>query len=152
MFKIVRVKNKLDMPTKDILINVLFRSCLVIEIQLAVKSEKTPFSSDLSRFHHFIYELQRADFGPISEMCSIWMNYDLRGEFYLEKIDKINVRENHYNLPCLTHHQNAINKYISLPFRCDSCHCYYSENNSILPSIVCSSCRNNICFVCRLDY
>ena len=37
MFKIVRVKNKLDMPTKDILINVLYRNIIVIEIQLAVK-------------------------------------------------------------------------------------------------------------------
>ena len=87
LFKIIRVKNKLDMPTKDILINVLYRNILVIEVQLAVKTEKTPFSMNLSKFHHFIYELQRADFGPISEMCSIWMNYDIRSSFYLEKIN-----------------------------------------------------------------
>lgn len=57
IFKIVRVKNKLKECTKDILINILYREKLLVEIQLAIKSDKTKFIQLESDFKHYLYEL-----------------------------------------------------------------------------------------------
>ena len=63
--KIIRVKNKLEKITKDILINILYKKTIVIEIQLAIKSDKSKFIQHSKVFNHFLYELERSDFGPI---------------------------------------------------------------------------------------
>ena len=63
--KILRVKNKLQKITKDILINLVYKEKIIVEIQLAIKSEKTKFIEYSDKFNHFIYELERSDFGAI---------------------------------------------------------------------------------------
>ena len=57
IFKIVRVKNKLNLGTKDVLINVLYQERMLIEIQLAIKSDKTKFLQDSTSFKHYLYEM-----------------------------------------------------------------------------------------------
>ena len=64
--------------TKDILINLLYRNEIVVEMQLAVKSQKSKFIEHSDKFNHFIYELERAEFGPMMELCNIWMTTDSR--------------------------------------------------------------------------
>ena len=39
----VRVKNRLNKGTKDILINFMYRETMMIEMQLAVNSDKSKF-------------------------------------------------------------------------------------------------------------
>ena len=65
---------------------ILYKSKVIVEMQLAIKQEKTKFIENSNKFNHYIYELKRAKFGPIMEMCSIWMSLDLRAEFYAYKI------------------------------------------------------------------
>lgn len=90
--KIIRVKNRLNKGNKDILINLLYRDEIIVEIQLAIKSEKTKFIECSYNFNHYLYELKRAKFGPIMEMCNIWVSKDLKSKYYLEKTEKLNKR------------------------------------------------------------
>ena len=55
-------------------------------MQLAINSKKSAFIRHSEKFNHFIYELKRAQFGPITEMCKVWMASDLRADFYEEKL------------------------------------------------------------------
>jgi hypothetical protein len=41
-------------------------------------SKETKFVAASNAFSHYIYELQRSLFGPISELCNIWNNWDPR--------------------------------------------------------------------------
>ena len=90
--KIIRVKNRLNKGNKDILMNLLYKNEMVVEMQLAIKSDKSKFIECSYNFNHYLYELKRAQFGPIMEMCNIWVNKDLKSKFYLEKLEKINRR------------------------------------------------------------
>ena len=96
--------------------------------------------------------MSRADFGPISEMCGIWMNYDIRSDFYIKKLKKINKRKKVLNMiECAKKHMSKDNEKIMLPFQCDSCEYFYPGGNFILPSIFCSTCKKNICLQCRIE-
>ena len=59
---------------------------MVVEMQLAIKSDKSKFIECANKFNHYFYELERSQFGPIMEMCSIWSSQDQRSAFYLSKI------------------------------------------------------------------
>lgn len=78
LWKVLRIKNRLSEGTRDILINLTYKKQAVIEIQLQVDEAKSNFIINSSSFKHYLYELSRAEFGPISEMSSIWMNDDHR--------------------------------------------------------------------------
>jgi hypothetical protein len=47
-------------------------------MQLAIKTQKTKFSECANKFNHYLYEMKRAKFGPLMEMCSIWCSQDAR--------------------------------------------------------------------------
>lgn len=83
--KIIRIKNRLRQGTHDILINIRFKNKFLCEIQLGVNSKKSKFLSCSNLFSHYIYELGRSQFGPITELCSIWTSLDPRTKQY-EKI------------------------------------------------------------------
>ena len=65
----------------------------MIEMQLAIKASQTKFLDCSNHFNHYIYELKRSQFGPISELSSIWVNGDERGKFYLEKVEELGQQE-----------------------------------------------------------
>lgn len=67
--KIFRVKNRLKQGTNDILINVLYKEKFLCEVQLAVKSPKASKSKWIecsNMFNHYIYEVGRSLFGPLT--------------------------------------------------------------------------------------
>lgn len=76
---------------------------MVVEMQLTIKSEKSNFIECSNKFNHYLYELKRAKFGPLTEMCCIWVNQDLRSPFYAERLKentsskKVSEKE---NKPC----------------------------------------------------
>jgi hypothetical protein len=61
--------------------NILYRNKIIVEMQLAIKQEKSKFIESSNKFNHYLYELKRAKFGPIMEMCSIWMSQNLSAKF-----------------------------------------------------------------------
>lgn len=66
--KILRIKNRLNKGTKDLLINIRFgkKKTMVGEIQLGIKNEMTDYLKKADTFSHYIYELIRGSFGAIS--------------------------------------------------------------------------------------
>ena len=64
-FKLVRIKNKLDEPANNIIINYLFMGKVQCELQLSIQESKGKEKNYYS-FSHFIYELTRGKFGVIS--------------------------------------------------------------------------------------
>lgn len=53
--KILRVKNKLNEGNKDILMNFLYKETIIVEMQLAIKSEKSKFIECTNKFGHYFY-------------------------------------------------------------------------------------------------
>ena len=64
--KIIRVKNRLKMGTNDILINVIYKNKYLCELQLAVNAVQSKFIQTSNLFSHYIYELGRTLFGPVT--------------------------------------------------------------------------------------
>ena len=58
------------------MINLFFGSKAECELQLSVMSSYKKDESNSSKFNHLIYEIIRAELGPISEMASIVVQYD----------------------------------------------------------------------------
>lgn len=81
--KMVRVVNRLKRGTHDVLINVRYRDVLC-EIQLAVTSKNNKFIEFSNTFNHYLYELKRSVFGPLTELCSIWKSLDLKFNVYAD--------------------------------------------------------------------
>jgi len=74
--KIVRIKDRLKQGTNDILINIKFNSLIICEIQLQVINKtKSKFIQCSNKFSHYLYEIRRSIFGPISELCNVWRNF-----------------------------------------------------------------------------
>lgn len=80
--KIVRIKNRLMSGTNDILMNVLFNKKVMCEIQLTIQNKSSAFTNCSSTFNHYLYELERSIFGPLTEICSIWKSLDRRADIY----------------------------------------------------------------------
>jgi hypothetical protein len=63
--KLVRVINRMKKGTHDILINIRYRDVLC-EVQLGVTSTKNQFIEHSNQFNHYLYELKRSPFGPLT--------------------------------------------------------------------------------------
>lgn len=53
-------------------------------MQLAVATTTSKFIDFSNKYNHILYELKRAEFGPISELCNIWINNDVKAGFYIQ--------------------------------------------------------------------
>ena len=71
-FKLVRVKNKLDDPANNIIINYLLMGKVQCQLQLSIQEPKGK-QKNYYAFSHFVYELTRGMFGPIAE-CAIMIS------------------------------------------------------------------------------
>ena len=71
-FRLVRIKNKLEDPANNIMINFMFMNKVVCELQLSIQDSKGK-EKNYYMFSHFIYELTRGNFGIISE-CAIMIS------------------------------------------------------------------------------
>jgi hypothetical protein len=93
-FKIIRIKNRLKQGTNDIMINAKFNKLIHCEIQLAVHASQSEFMRCSNKINHFIYELERAQFGPVMEMCSVWRHCDPRAAAFAGLINNEKPRKN----------------------------------------------------------
>ena len=71
-FKLVRIKNKLDEPANNVMINYLFMGKVQCELQLSIQETKGK-EKNYYAFSHFVYELTRGIFGSIAE-CAIMIS------------------------------------------------------------------------------
>ena len=130
----------------------------MVEMQLVIKSDKSKFIECSYNFNHYLYELKRAQFGPIMEMCNVWISKDLKAKFYLDKIEKVNKRMKPNDADEKAKFKDKIEncctknvKVIQLPFRCSICRCFYSSSREIENNIECQKCRAFTCEMCQLE-
>jgi hypothetical protein len=71
-FKLVRIKNKLDDPANNIIVNYLFMGKVQCELQLSIQEPRGK-EKNYHTFSHFVYELMRGKFGSIAE-CAIMIS------------------------------------------------------------------------------
>lgn len=64
-FKLVRIKNKLDEPANNIMVNYLFMGKVQCELQLSIQEPKGK-QKHYYTYSHFVYELIRGKFGSIA--------------------------------------------------------------------------------------
>lgn len=88
-FKLVRIKNKLDDPANNIIINFLFLGKVQCELQLSIQEPKGKEKKYYS-FSHFVYELTRGNFGAVAECAIMVSQLDpmvnaSKGLYYTEK-------------------------------------------------------------------
>jgi hypothetical protein len=70
LFKLVRIKNKLDDPANNIMVNYLFMGRIQCELQLSIQ-ESQGKEKHYYNMSHFVYELVRASSGrsPSAQSC-----------------------------------------------------------------------------------
>ena len=88
-FKLVRIKNKLDEPANNIIVNYLFMGKVQCELQLSIQEPRGK-EKNYYTFSHFVYELTRGKFGTLAE-CAIMISQldpmvtSCRDIYYVEK-------------------------------------------------------------------
>ena len=134
--------------------NILYKNEIIVEMQLAIKQDKSKFIDCSNKFNHYLYELQRAKFGSVMQMCSVWMSLDNRAQFYAQKKEKLNVRVKMQSREkvsecCVVKNSKTKNKIINLPFICNYCNHHYSESGLDNQHTRCNKCRKFCCFLCK---
>jgi hypothetical protein len=72
----VKIKNRLEDKSNDILINLFFKERILCEIQLGIFKEVNDKEKLYSEFNHFLYELIRSEFGVLSALGNVVAQYD----------------------------------------------------------------------------
>ena len=86
VIKLVRIKNRLDTENNDIIINYFFAGKVECELQLSVlTAEQNVTEKNTYLFSHLIYEILRAELGPVSEMATIIAQYDPLANSYRKR-------------------------------------------------------------------
>ncbi len=151
--KIIRVKNRLKLGTNDILINILYKNKYLCEIQLAVKSAQSKFIACSNMFNHYIYELGRTLFGPLTELSSVWMSLDPRAGEYSYIIDNEKTKALPEMAPCKSASKKHDFVALMRPFICSNCSFSYSHSNFFWNHLKCKNdgCDYKICALCRIE-
>ncbi len=131
-FKIIRIKNRLEQGTQDIMINAKFNNLINCEVQIAVNTSQSEFMRCSNKINHFIYELERAQFGPLMEMCSVWRHCDKKAEIFGKFIEKEKPRK----ASKLEQEKEKLKESNEIdlianedPFICSECSRHYHSNN-----------------------
>ena len=74
-FKLVRIKNKLNMKDNNVLINYMFMGKVQCELQLSVQKMNDK-DKHYYEFNHFLYQLKRGKFGALTEFATVVCQHD----------------------------------------------------------------------------
>jgi hypothetical protein len=156
-FKIVRIKDRLNTGTRDILINAtLGEGGLVCEIQLAVTSNIDKKQELLDQYNHFLYELKRAKLGSITENASIWSALEQRGTFFQSEVKKDRTNSTGQQAhPCISDFRISENRKVSKflrPIICASCKNFFEIPKTCLSNIKCNNCKETYCGECHFAH
>lgn len=97
--KLVRVKNRLSTGNRDFLINFTFGSCpLICELQIGLKDSADEKSAYQDHYNHFLYELARSKFGPLSECALIVAYQNDVGAYFKKKTKRVKIKRDRLQL------------------------------------------------------
>jgi hypothetical protein len=123
-------------------------------VQLAVNSDHSNFIKCSNKYNHFIYELKRSIFGPISELCSIWRSLDGRCKIYEKMAVSKKEQTSLFSLKSscdISSEHHSLQRY-NQPFVCSTCHQTYSHSNYVWPHQRCEKCITYTqCCKCRIN-
>lgn len=135
----MRIKDRLELGTRDININILFMKKILCEIQLAVTDQVEEKQKNFDAFNHYLYELKRSNLGPIMESSCIWTHLDQRSK----QFKKLNTSKDQLartlgfrKHPCPKKDMQAY-KYA---FVCSLCGRFFSSPIGIIENRKCGSC------------
>ncbi len=74
-FKLVRIKNKLNLRDNNVLINYMFMGKVQCQLQLSVQKMDDK-DKHYYEFCHFLYQLTRGKFGVLTECATIICQHD----------------------------------------------------------------------------
>lgn len=148
----MRVKDRLNQGTRDILINAQYDNGLVWEIQLAVTSHADKKQDLLDKYNHFLYELKRSKLGPLSECVSIWSSLEQRSIYFEQLI----LNKKTKSFKCAIRHKgnkckdDEIENFTEFkrPIICYGCKEYYAIPLTSLLNVRCEECRVTFCGTC----
>ena len=159
-FEVIRVKNKLNESTRDILINLkLKNSFLICEVQLSLGESGDEVND---HFCHYLYELSRSSFGVLFECANqIWgldprMAYIKKNpnmKFKTRQLMKEHVLQQFRSADFLycsdDHEEVAMTLELNdTPYCCNLCSSFHSAYKSWLIHLKCPRCYNSVCFPC----
>ena len=145
-FKIVRVKDRLEQGTRDIMINGQVNRGLVCEIQLSVTNSSDKKQNLLDNYNHFLYELKRAELGAVTENVSIWSNYEQRFAYFEGLMGKKTLLSGKIRLDMKKHKCGLNNfKIFKRPLLCVDCKKFFPIPQTCLLNVICTTCSANIC-------
>lgn len=98
---------------------------------------------------HFLYELQRAAFGPFTELANIYYLVDSRSAYFMDKFQEINdkIGEKKVGKKDCSHGKEK-RLYTSLPIWCDECSKFTANLNLVSKHFKCLECNKNTCSAC----
>ena len=138
-FKIVRIKDRLNQGTRDIMVNIIFKGIFLCEIQLAIQQYVQNKQQSYDSFSHFLYEMRRSRLGPIMESACTWSQFDQRVKIF--KTINQNIIAKPINLN-VSHNCNQqffiVNQY---PFVCTICEKFYSNYTGLINHKKCVLCK-----------
>lgn len=133
--------------THDILMNIRYRDVLC-EVQLGVTNKKNQWIEYSNRFNHYLYELKRSQFGPLTELCNIWKSHDVKFNIYKSIPLKAHSLSRESRIQCSSHYSYEI---FNKPFICSSCNSHYYQCYYIKPHLKCKACEYWICAKCQIE-
>lgn len=143
ILKIIRIKNRLQQQSNDLLINLFFANKVECQLQLSVDNHYHNLDKSVSSFNHYVYQIIRAELGPISELSIIIAQYDSLVNIFSKKegfspdlVEGIsNVETQRFKQARLQERMKFkakinIGKKLQLPFVCWNCSRLSIVNNS----------------------
>lgn len=159
-FEVIRVKNKLNEGTRDILINFKPRnSFLVCEMQLSLGGGQDLIND---HFCHYLYELQRSVFPVIFEVASQVVNFDPRTSYFangshpIKFLKQASQKKSVYNTDgkvyCSESHSptEMIFQTNELPYTCSNCCGFIGAYRYKLEYMLCRECGTSMCPKCTM--
>lgn len=149
-FKVVRIKDRLSLGTRDIMINAQINRGLVCEIQLSVTSHSDKKQELLDSYNHFLYELKRSELGSIIENVSIWSNLEQRFSYFEQLINKKSRKRVALQATKVQRHKCGVPAFRSFkrPLICAHCNKFFPIPTTCLLNVVCTQCATTFCGEC----
>lgn len=163
-FEIIRVKNKLNESTRDIMINLKIKnSFMICEMQLALGDCKDEIND---HFCHNLYELHRSAFPILFETANQLVNLDYRMSFFKgpkhpivfymsaemsRAKEGIEVEADRIHCKMCHAREELTYQVNNIPYCCSHCSAFTNAFSSCLEFLQCPKCMVTICPRCLVE-
>ena len=123
--RIIRIKDRLEMGTRDILLNMKLDNRILCEIQLSISDEIHLKKKMYNKFTHYLYELKRSFLGPLMECSCVWAHLDQRSQEFKKYLSWETKQDNFWAQKNINKCAHTSFKPYNYPFSCSICKKFY---------------------------